>query len=99
MGFVVFLIDWCKDKEWLKQYIEWDVPMLFVSFFLFLACSAVMIIVTLFKPHEHTEESAKLVWSSPAEALRGQAWKGIGNYKLVSVLLVITMVILYWIFN
>jgi hypothetical protein len=29
------------------------------------------------------------------EALHGQAWKGIGNYKFLAALLFVTMVILY----
>ncbi len=98
MGLIVFLLDWFKDKEWLKQYIEWKIPFLMASFYLFLLCSAIMIIISLLNPHKHNAESEKLVWSNPMEALRGKAWKGVRNYKFLAALLFATMVVLYIIF-
>jgi len=98
-GLVVFLLDWFKDKDWLKQYIEWKVPFMMASFYLFLLCSAILIVVSLIKPHKHTAESEMLVWNNPGEALRGESWKGIGNYKFLAALLFATMVTLYVIFR
>jgi len=99
MGLVVFLLDWFKDKEWLKQYIEWKVPPMMATFYLAVLCSAVLIIVSLFKPHKHTSESEKLVWANPMQALQDKGWSGIGNYKFLTVLLFVTMVVLYVIFT
>ncbi len=48
MGLVVFLLDWFKDNDWLRQYIEWKVPFMMASFYLFLLCSATLILVSLF---------------------------------------------------
>jgi SSS family solute:Na+ symporter len=98
MGLVVFLLDWFRDKDWLRQYIEWKVPFMMASFYLFLLCSATLILVSLFRPHKHTAESERLVWSDPRDAFRGEAWKGIGNYKFLAALLFATMVVLYTIF-
>ena len=98
-GFVVFLIVWFKTSDWLKQYIDWNVPMLLVGFYLFVLCSVIMFIVSVLHPHKHTADSEKLVWNSPIEALRGDAWKGIGNYKILSVVLFFTVIALYWIFQ
>jgi SSS family solute:Na+ symporter len=99
MGLVVFLLDWFKDKDWLRQYIEWNVPSMMATFYLFVLCSVVLIILSLLKPHEHTTESENLVWTNPIQALRGKAWGGIGNYKFLTVLLFVTMVVLYVIFS
>jgi SSS family solute:Na+ symporter len=98
MGLLVFLLDWFKNKDWLKQYIEWKVPFMMASFYLFLLCSATLILVSLFKPHQHNAESERLVWTDPSEAFRAEAWKGIGNYKFLAALLFATMVVLYTIF-
>ena len=98
MGLVVFLLDWFRDKDWLKRHIEWKVPFMMASFYLFLLCSAILIVVSLARPHKHTAESERLVWSDPRDALRGEAWKGIGNYKFLAALLFATMVVLYVIF-
>jgi len=61
-------------------------------------CSATLILVSLFRPHKHTAESERLVWSDPRDAFRGEAWKGIGNYRFLAALLFATMVVLYTIF-
>ncbi len=92
MGFVVFMLDWNKDVT------GWNVPFMMAAFYLFVICVAIMIVLSLWRPHKHTEESAALVWKSPLEALRGKAWPGIGNYKFLSVLLFVIMVTLYVIF-
>jgi len=40
-----------------------------------------------------------LYWKSPLEPLRDKGWKGFGNYKFLSVLLLAVMVLLYCIFG
>ena len=98
-GCAVFLVEWFKQADWLRQYVEWNVPMMLAGFYLFLFCAGVMLALSLLYPHVHTAESKKLVWSNPAEALRGVAWKGLGNYRSLSVLLFVTMVALYGLFQ
>lgn len=92
MGLAVFLIDWYK------AYTGWNVPFMMSAFYLFLACSAVIIVVSLFRPHVHTPESERLVWKSPMEAMRGESWRGIGNYKLLAGVLFVVMVLFYVVF-
>ncbi|MCE5249467.1 sodium:solute symporter [bacterium] len=93
MGFFVFLMDWFKDKT------GWNIPPMMSTFYLFVICLCIMVLISLWKPHRHTEESRSLVWKNPLEALRGKAWPGLGNYKLLSALLFVTMVTLYIIFS
>jgi SSS family solute:Na+ symporter len=98
MGIIVFLLDWNHEKEWLRQYIEWDVPFMMAAFYLFTACSIVLVVVSYFKPAPSSAEIDALVWKSPLEALRGKAWPGIGNYKMWAAILFCIMVALYVIF-
>lgn len=93
MGFAVFLLDW------FKQSTGWSIPPMMATFYLFVICLGIMVIVSLWKPHRHTSESNALVWENPLDALRGEAWKGPGNYKFLSVLLFVTMIVLYIIFS
>jgi len=58
-----------------------------------------MVAVSLLAHKPLTEQQKALVWKSPMEAFQGAAWKGLGNYKLLSVVLLIVMVTLYWIFK
>jgi len=93
LGFVVFILDWFKDST------GWSVPPMMATFYLFVICSIILMAVSYFKPHIHTKESEKLVWKNPAEALQTKGWSGIGNYKFLSALLFVVMVVLYVIFG
>jgi SSS family solute:Na+ symporter len=92
LGLVVFFLDWFKNKT------GWAVPSMMATFYLFVICSALLAIVSFFKPHVHTEESEKLVWTSLGEALRGTGARGLRDYRVVAFLLFAAMVALYVIF-
>lgn len=92
MGVAVFLLDWF-NVGW------WRVNFMLAAFLLLLACFAIIIIISLIAPHQHTEASIKLVWDHPLDALRDKGWRGIGNYKFLSLLLFVAMVGLYWAFS
>lgn len=93
MGLTVFFL------EWFKTSTGWSVPAMMATFYMFVICMAIMIMVSIVYPHRHTEDSKKLVWASPLQALEGTAWRGIGNFKLLSGLLCALMVILYIVFG
>jgi len=92
MGFTVFFLDWYKE------YTGWNVNFMMASFYMFMICVGILIVVSLLKPHQHTAESEMLVWGNPLDALRGPAWPGIGNYKFLAGVLFIVMISLYVIF-
>ncbi len=91
MGLAVFIIDW-------YNFFNWSMPGLLAGFYLFCICSAIMFIISLLYPHTHTEESTRLVWENPMAAFKDKGWPGLGNYKLLSVILFVVMVTLYIIF-
>jgi len=93
LGFVVFLLDWFKKTT------HWDVPFMMASFYLACICTVIMVAVSLLAPKPLTEQQGALVWKSPLEAFQGAAWRGLGNYKVLSVILLIVMVTLYCIFR
>lgn len=65
------------------------------SFYLAIACALIHMIVSMIWPDEPSEEQMSLVWDNPLDALRGDAWRGIGNYKFLSVLLLLTLIGFY----
>jgi len=73
----------------------WNIQFMMASFYLFVICSVILVAGSLAWPHRHTEQSEKLVWKHPWEALRDKGWPGIGNYKLLAAVLFIVMVALY----
>ena len=85
LGAVVFLLDWFK-VPW------WKVPSMMTTFYLFVICSAILVTVSAFCPHQHTAASESLVWQDPLSALRAPAWKGLGDYRILAALLFSVMV-------
>jgi SSS family solute:Na+ symporter len=69
------------------------------TFYLFLVCSVILVVVSLLRPHVHTRESEKLVWARPADAIKGAWGPGILDYRLVSLVLFLAMVGLYLAFG
>ena len=69
------------------------------AFYLLCACVAIQVVFSLIWPAGERERSSKLYWSSPLEPLREKGWPGIGNYKLLSVLLLGGMAVLYYLFR
>jgi len=93
LGFTVFVLDWNKEST------GWDVPFLMAAFYLFVICSVMLWVVSLIRPHEHSEESERLVWAHPLDALRAPGWPGLADYRVIAGVLFGTMVLLYWVFR
>jgi SSS family solute:Na+ symporter len=94
LGAVVFVVN--------KTYptgIIGDIPFMMMAFYLFCSCVALQVILSYVFPVQHTESSAVLFWKSPLEPLSAKGWSGIGNYKFLSVVLLLVMTVLYWIFK
>lgn len=94
LGAVVFVI----NKTYPTSVIG-DIPFMMMAFYLFCSCVALQVILSYVFPVQHTESSAVLFWKSPLEPLAAKGWSGIGNYKFLSVLLLLVMTVLYWIFK
>ncbi len=91
-GMFIFLADIYSE------HTGWTVPYMYSAFFLLVVCTINMLIMSLIYPHQHTEQSIKLVWGNPLDALRSRGWQGLGNYKVLSVVLFVVMLVLYAIF-
>lgn len=92
LGFGVFLLDWFKTTT------GWNVPFMMAGFYLFCVCSVIMTITSLLWPDEESAARMELVWNNPLDALKFEAWPGIGNYKILTMTLFMTMIILYIVF-
>jgi SSS family solute:Na+ symporter len=92
LGFVVFLLDWFKD------HTGWNIPFMLAAFYLFVVCSAILVVLSWIRPHKHTAESRRLVWNHPFESLRFEGRPGWGNYRRWALILFVTMVALYVVF-
>jgi len=80
----------------LNKIGDFEVNSLFSMTLLAVVESIIMIVCSLIYPHQHTEESAKLVWKTPWEALRGESGGFLLNYRVWVVALLVAMAGLYY---
>ncbi|ANE51390.1 sodium:solute symporter [Flavisolibacter tropicus] len=94
LGVVVFAVN-----KLLPDTVISNIPFMMMAFYLFVACMFMQIVFSFIYPVKHTPESDALYWRSPMDPLRGATWKGIGNYKFLSLLLLGIMCLLYWLYQ
>ena len=94
LGAVVFVVNKTNPSS-----IIGDIPFMMMAFYLFCSCVVLQVILSYVFPVQHTESSAVLFWKSPLEPLSAKGWSGIGNYKFLSLLLLLVMTVLYWMFK
>ncbi len=78
-----------------------DLPggFMMMAFYLFCFCVILQVSLTLISGQKVPESSAKLCWNSPLDPIREPGWKGLGNYKFLSLLLIVIMSVLYYLFR
>ena len=77
-------------------YLAW---ILVPSFFFAVGSAVLLVVAGLTRTQPISTESESLVWNRPWEALQGEAWRGLGDYRVLAGVLFVTMVALYWVFR
>ena len=87
-------------KKYVTLPLDLNKDFMLLSFVLFCFCALLQVILAKTGPNVgEAGENADLCWNSPLEPLRAEGWPGIGNYKLLTLLLVGAMTALYYIFR
>lgn len=94
LGIIVFTV----SKYDLESFIG-KIPFMVMAFYLFVVCLILQISLSFLFPTKTKAQQHDLYWKKPLDALRGPAWKGIGNYRFLSVLLFAVICLLYTIFH
>jgi SSS family solute:Na+ symporter len=94
LGVIVFAV----NKLYPETLIG-HIPFMMMAFYLFCACVVMQVLFSIWFPVQHTTESARLYWKTPFEPLQGIGWAGLGNYKLLAVILLTVMAILFYAFR
>jgi SSS family solute:Na+ symporter len=91
LGLVMFLLDWNG---------VYNGNFMMTAFYLLVVCSAIMVFASHSLPEPLKEEAKLLVWKNWREPLQGEAHGyALGNYRILSVIVLITFVCLYYIFR
>jgi SSS family transporter len=101
LGAVVFLLDKFGELTPVAGWIERASgdSFMMVAFYLLVACVVMQVIFSLIWPAGEPERKSGLYWEHPLEPLRSKGWPGLGNYKLLTLLLLIVMGVLYYAFR
>ena len=91
LGLVAFLLDW-------TQVLHGD--FMLIAFLLLVVCLCIMVVTSFLFPEPLKAEARPLVWETWYAPLRGDAGgHGFGNYRVVTVLLLMVFVTLYLTFR
>jgi SSS family solute:Na+ symporter len=91
LGAVTFYLDW-------NNIYRGD--FMLIAFLLLVACLVIMVVATFLFPAPLKAEARLLIWDNWREPLRGEAGgRGLGNYRVVTALVLITFVVLYLLFR
>ena len=70
------------------------------AFYLLVICCVIMWIASKLMPEPLKEEARALVWEDWCEPLRGETHgRGLGNYRVLAGAVLVTFVVLYWLFR
>ena len=90
-GFVAFYLDW-------NNIYRGD--FMLIAFFLLVACLGIMVVTSFLFPEPLKAEAQSLVWEDWREPLRGEAGgHGLGNYRVLTVVVLVVFVALYLLFR
>jgi len=91
LGLAAFYLDWNKIYRG---------DFMLIAFLLFVACVIIMVATTFMFPEPFKAEAKLLVWENWREPLRGEAGgRGLGNYRVLTVVILAAFVTLYFIFR
>jgi SSS family solute:Na+ symporter len=91
LGLVMFVLDW---NGWYTGNF------MMTAFYLLVLCSAVMVLSSKIYPEPLREEARSLVWKNWKEPLHGESGgKGLGNYRVLALIVFIAFIVLYVIFR
>jgi SSS family solute:Na+ symporter len=107
LGIGIFFLDmfkvssgWDQVIAWHKAWTGYELTSMFASFYLCVFCGLIVVVTSCLSPEPLKEEAKPLVWEDWREPLRGEAHgHGLGNYRILSVVVCVTFVLLYLVFR
>jgi SSS family solute:Na+ symporter len=108
LGIAIFFLELFKPHTGWDHVIAWhkahvggyELTSMFTSFYLCVLCGLIVIVASYISPEPLKAEAKPLVWEDWREPLRGEAHgRGLGNYRVLSLAVVATFVVLYIVFR
>ena len=103
IGAVLFTLKtlntWQPDTfAWVPDFVS-KTPFMMMAFYMFVACVAMQLALMAIFPKQAGEDAQQLFWPKPLDALKHPGWRGLGNYKVLASIVVISVLGLYLVFR
>jgi Na+/proline symporter len=103
IGAVLFTLKtlntWQPDTfAWVPFFIT-KTPFMMMAFYMFVACVAMQVALMVIFPKQAGEDAQQLYWPKPLDALKHPGWPGLGNYKVLASIVVLSVFGLYLVFR
>lgn len=107
IGVAIFFLELFKEHTGWNFVVTWhqsltgmELTSMITSFYLCVLCGVIVVIASHVFPAPLKEEAKLLVWEDWREPLRGEAHgRGLGNYRVLSAVVVATFIVLYIVFR
>jgi SSS family solute:Na+ symporter len=108
IGVAIFFVDLFKETTGWTAVIDWhkqitggiELTSMMASFYLLVLCSGILVIGSYLFPESLKEEARPLVWDNWMEPLRRTtAGRGLGDYRVMSLIVFVTFIALYLFFG
>ena len=76
----------------------WQIPFMMQAWWLFVICTVIYFLVSYATPRPSPEITDHYTWDNPLTVVRGKL-KGMGDVRIYTILLIITLVTLYIVFS
>jgi hypothetical protein len=90
---------WHPKTFWWIPSFFYETSFMMMTFYMLCMCVALQIGLTLLLPKRPEEDPQRLYWANPLNALKSAGWPGLGDYRVLSALVVVVMLGLYWTFR
>ena len=103
IGAVLFTLKtlntWQPDTfAWVPSFVA-KTPFMMMAFYMFVACVAMQLALMVIFPKQAGEDAQQLFWPKPLDALKHPGWPGLGNYKVLASIVVLSVFGLYLVFR
>ena len=103
IGAVLFTLKtlntWQPDTfAWVPSFVA-KTPFMMMAFYMFVACVAMQLALMVIFPKQAGEDTQQLFWPKPLDALKHPGWPGLGNYKVLASIVVLSVFGLYLVFR
>ena len=103
IGAVLFTLKtlnaWHPDTfAWVPSFVA-KTPFMMMAFYMFVACVAMQLALMVIFPKQAGEDAQQLFWPKPLDALKHPGWPGLGNYKVLASIVVLSVFGLYLVFR